>query len=264
MNETQLLTSFYDENGKINYQQLAAIAATDCGRAAAYPELDEEEKLESVGGNLRAIESALILRGDRQTNSAEYRGKKITEIASRQESLLTAYAQENKCWLQENEISNNALRQLPSGEESHVYLENDTRHVIKFVNYRVMNESPQEFLTNRIVLNNYITPDTKLQLVGFTKNDVGFAFVVKQHFVHGEMLAEQNSRQIPSDKQDLLDAYMAEHFRMKRLGTTFYNQEYILDDVHGGNVLQTPSSDFKLIDVVPSLNSEEDDLDGVR
>lgn len=225
--------------------------------------LNREEEAGRVRGGSTNVEATQRLEQDKSANQAEYTGD-TDSIAAREEQVIEDYARESGVWLDESDIAEEAAEVLPSGAEARVYLSEDGTTVTKVIDYSVYSESLSEFFTDRVSLFNSLFPETAMEVQGFTRDEDGnFRVVVTQPFVEGTMLAPEGSTKIPADKQEALDKYMLETFGMERRGTTYFNDNYIIDDVHGGNVLESDGK-FFFIDVVPALNTPEDGMGGVR
>lgn len=264
-NEEQVVSTeenIIDEQGNINYGEVEEISDGIEQGGQTVGELSVQEEKGRVKGGRTNVEASVVLRGDRQANQAQYSGEPET-IAERQEALLEQYAKEKGVWLDESEIEESSSRRLPSGQEASVWLNEDKATVTKAIDYSVYSENLEEFLNDRIALYNHLFPDTALQVVGFTKTDGKFKVVVSQPLIQGQMLAPEGQTKIPADEQQLLDEYMADTFGMERRGTTYFNSDYVIDDVHGGNVIKSDGK-YYFIDVVPSLNEPIDDLGGNR
>ena len=143
-----------------------------------------------TGGGRRNVEASLLLRG-----SAGADGSQQGNTRERQEKILKEYAQREGIWISRETVEG----WKPVGDdvtmEARVYFGGSD--VIK-VGYNYLNfyETPLDWLTNKISLNNYIFPDTELELIGFTEtygatrdvSGVFFAPVYKQRYVKGRVL----------------------------------------------------------------------------
>ncbi|MDR3246957.1 MAG: hypothetical protein LBT50_11085 [Prevotellaceae bacterium] len=246
-----------NEKGEIDYGQLKRTAdAVESGYSRINRLSLAEEQGRTKGGR-RNVEASLILAADRRANRGRQESYERQKLIDRQENLLKQYATDNNLWIPEKEIADKAVRQLPSGYESHVYLGKD-EYVTKFVKYRILDNTPEGFIDNRISLYNYVFPDTYYELVGFSETGDNFEFVVRQPFIQGRHLDFNNESDVK-----LLDAEM-EKIGFKQLVPTVYKNDNIgLYDFRNGNVIIDSDGNILFIDIVPKLNMPSP-LGGVR
>jgi hypothetical protein len=251
------LNIFVENGKKIDYRQLENITDAILNGQARLDSLFLGEETGRTKGGRRNVEASVLLATDQCTNKSIYREQKSYRLAERQEKLLKQYARQNKIWFKESDIAAQALEEFPQGTESHVYLDRDNKHVIKIVNYLVMNELPLDYLNNRITLHNYLFEDTFYELIGFTENEDGFAFAVRQPFVQG--------RDLRKDEFPLLDTEMLKlGFKKAKWDYSYFNDDYIVMDLNKINVLVSENGNFRFIDTVPLLNTENEKLGGTR
>ena len=184
----EISLNLYNEDGKINSEKLAK--ATDAilkGIARINTLSLREEQGRSKGGR-RNVEASLLLAADRRAGRSRQENNSHQEIIERQENLLRNYAKEKGIWFSEAEIKENSLIQLPSGFESNVYVDPKGVHVIKVIDYRILDNTPQSFIDNRISLYNSEFQETFYELIGFTENNGRFKFIVKQSYIHARSL----------------------------------------------------------------------------
>ena len=134
------------------------------------------------------------------------------------------------------------------------------------VNYRKMSFLPSEFIDDRIALYNALFPKSLYKLLGFTKKGNDFCFVLRQPYIKGhELLKEYEEHPETGDRlfeeiKDFLNKTL--NLDQKYL-KTYINDEYIIEDVHLGNVMRDDDTgDLVFIDVVPSLNTPDDEYQG--
>jgi hypothetical protein len=108
--------------------------------------------------------------------------------------------------------------------------------------------------------------------LGFTKNKADdFAFVLKQPYIEGHELIEEvddndESRETKYKVLREVNDFLDKTLNLRRQDiTTFANDQYIIEDVHLRNVLrQKHTGDLVFIDVVPSLNTADDEYQGTN
>jgi hypothetical protein len=246
-----------NEKGKIDYESLRKTAdAIENGRAYLNRLSLAEEQGRRKGGRTN-VEISLVLAGDRRTNRGRKESSTRQEIIDRQENLLKKYAIDNKLWIAEKDVAYQAIKQLESGFESRVYLGKDI-YVTKFVNYRTLDNTPEDFIDNRISLYNYLFPETAYNLIGFSENNGKVEFVVKQPFVRGRHLDFNNKENIK-----LLDEEMQKRGLDILVPTVYKNENYGIYDLRNGNVIIDKEGNIFFIDVVPKLNTPKP-LSGIR
>ncbi|MDR0544191.1 MAG: hypothetical protein LBG30_02425 [Odoribacteraceae bacterium] len=254
-------------NNNINYGQLKK--ATDAiERDKAYlNRLSPTEERGRVEGNRENVSASLLLAAKERAGSQERRDARQgtdSERAKVQEQLLKKYARENNLWFDPEEID--SWEYITSGMEARVYNDPDSKYVLKVVyNYKNFTPTPLEYLDNRISLYNHLfgNSGSKIELVGFTETygatrDVKgpfFAFVIRQVHVQGRELAEE---EIP-----LLDKEMKQRGFDKK-GDVYYNDDYIVKDLHADNVIIDNNGNLFFIDPSIALNTPDEDFGGTR
>ena len=197
------------KEGEIDYEQLKEITGRITSGNATITRLNRQEEQGRSRGGRTAVEATILLAADERANSQAFSEQESWQIAEHQEKVLKEYAKHKKIWLKEEDIEKQSTNREPNGAESHVYSFNvdGERYVIKVVNYLVMNETPQDFLDNRISLHNYLFKGTSYELIGFTENEDGFAFVVKQPYIQG---SELETLEKDAKQKESLNEYMKE------------------------------------------------------
>ena len=155
-----------------------------------------EEQGRRDGGETNVGASILLSAGEEAGRGRQENNSK-QEVIAHQEAVLSRYATDNKLWNSESDFKNTHL-QLPSGFESKVYRSPDGKTVTKFINYRILDNTPQSFIDNRISLYNHLFPEAKYTLKGFAKDkETGqFQFVVEQPYVQGKLLDFNNEKEV--------------------------------------------------------------------
>lgn len=260
----EVFADYKNGKGKL---QLGGSFKTLVGRIrsgdSALTRLDSEAERGGISKNGKLEESRTLLAIHRSANrkAIQSEGYSTTE-----EELLKQYAQQTGAWLSKQEIADNSLQTdtpILGGQEADVYVSKDRKTITKVVNYRFFNDSPLHYLDNRIALHNHLFEGTPYELLGFTEDEHGFAFVISQPFIDGKEL-DTGDLKLNAEQQVKLDKYMQDTLGMKRVGRIYYNEDYIIDDLHLGNVMYDKNGEFKFIDTVPHLNTKEIGLKGVR
>lgn len=233
----------------------------------AITRLDPEEEQGRIAGGRIHVEASLVL-GAVEAASGRMLGKSGYAL-QRQTRSLRRYAEAAGLWQDEDRIADAAREWLPRGQEAGVYVDQDGTTVTKVIRFNRFSTTPLEFLDNRITLHNYLFPDTRYGLTGITEAYNDLAFVVKQPFVQGSELAAEAmpllseghveaAAKVQQAMHERIRQYLWESFGMKPAPgniTTYYNELYIIKDLHGHNVLQAEGGSFHIIDAAPSLNT---------
>ena len=210
--------------------------------------LSQEEERGRLEGGRGVVEASLLIR--RNPGTGTKGSRKVEEEKLEVAAKSGDYA---FCWFTTEEID--AWEFLDQGMESRVYVDGDCSRVLKVMyNYLNFYDSPESFFTNKISLHNYLFPETKLELLGFTKTYGAarqvqgefFAPVVRQTFIPEEA------------NVCLTEELICEEMQKRgfvQVNGYYANRDYIIKDLHLGNVLYH-NHQFFFIDTVPSLNEE--------
>ena len=228
--------------------------------------LSEEEESGRIEGGRRNVEATIILGRRGGANQENIHKQGIDAARRNQEEWLKDYAKSVDIWLNYDKIVSETEIQLHSGAESKVFRysnkTNGEKYVVKVTDYKVMGKTPMDFLDNHISLANYLSPETKYELIGFTEYRQRFQFVVKQPYIEGAELeyyvqTAENvvDEQIKQEKR--IKDWMKSEYKAKFAGSTSYeNERYIFNDLHLKNVLEKDSK-FYLIDLIVRLNTPD-------
>lgn len=177
-----------------------------------------------------------------------------TEWETQAEEILTQYAKDNNIWIDLNTLGEpNAI-----GAESYVWFNEQNKTVTKAIGYSVNNGLRN--LLDRITIHNTLFPETILSIKGFSrdKNDGSFQIIVEQPLIIGESATEEEiedyMNQIGFGKTD---SQLASD-------TTFVNDDYLINDLHSGNVLKSKSGKLYVIDAISYFNTPEQGYGGTR
>jgi hypothetical protein len=247
-----------NNKGVINYDELDRQAERTISGGIGINALSLGEEQGRIRGGRTNVEATLLLRGEAGSD-----GTQQGNTRERQEVILKEYAQKRGIWISPETVAGWKPISDEVTMEARVY--DDGENVIK-VGYNYLNfyDTPLEWLTNKISLNNFLFPDTALELTGFTETygvtkDVQgkfFAPVYQQKYVKGRVLQDN---ELP-----LLREEMKQRGFKHKGYSTYYNDNYIINDLHVDNVMITENGNYRLIDTVPRLNTPDQNLDGKR
>ena len=210
----------------------------------------EEQRGLLAGGRL-LVGAAIITRGsDASIHASGRRAGSLEERAQTIIPSLTAWAKIIGVW---KEYSKTDTTYLTCGGEAEVYDAcNGKVEKIIGLDYFI---DPQ-LAIDRIVIHNYLFPETNLYVTGFGINSYGdFGIAVQQNIVRGQFT--------PQEEID---------FFMHKLGLskcsdgahTFSNNDLYLSDLHEENVLNVDHTRYYAIDGDFRLNIPEARIGGYR
>lgn len=177
-------------------------------------------------GNLVEAAAYYLGEGKKAGRNAE-----ANEFTKDQEAAqLIRWIDQSGKWF--NQVDEN--RFIARGAEQRVYLDEDTRYVIK-LNDSVFYEYWLDYFRN-LMIHNFLFPQTSYELIGFYKEHEVLHAVVKQPFI--EITEPTNTVQV----QEFL---LANGFQLKK-NNDYYNPEVgvILEDLHDENVLTNKGALF--------------------
>ena len=210
----------------------------------------EEQRGLLAGGRL-LVAAAIISRGSdksihapgRRTESLEERSKTI--IPS-----LTEWAKTIGVW---KEYSQKNSLYLTCGGEAEVYdAGNGVVEKIIGLDYFI---DPQ-LAIDRIVIHNYLFPETNLRVIGFGTNSHGeFGIIAHQNIIRGNFTAQEE-----------IDEFMNKLglYKCSDSAHTFANKNLYLSDLHEENVLNVNHCRYYTIDGDFRLNIPEARIGGSR
>jgi hypothetical protein len=163
-------------------------------RILRLPESTEKGRI--LGGR-NTIEASLVLGIAETPDRAE---PNVDTVRKRQETALEEYAKYKNIWF---DYSKEIVEKWEGvegrgGQEAEVY-RGRSGFLRKVFDYYQNSNSPLEFLDNRIAIHNMLFPETKYELIGYTKKRDRLQFILEQPFVKG-----RNYR-----KEDHFPQYMA-------------------------------------------------------
>ena len=267
----------------MEYGKLSELARRVISGKATIARLDKDEEQGRIAGGFRNVEATIVLGTTFGHNQSQQNGAccAINEESAKQKAVLKVYADESlkngiKLWCSEadiEEIKSQAIAQS-GGAEADVYFMPDG-NVIKIVEHY---GTPLEFLDERISLYNYLFPETKYELLGFTENpyDADYlSFVVSQKEIEGGTFLKQlkeisvYDREARKKAENKLYKTIEQHLKEKfdaipaYTSNTYSNSNYIIRDLHFenvitvGNVFTNPNEHLYIIDANVSLNTDK-------
>ena len=210
--------------------------------------LSPEEEQGRLRAGKRNVEATLLCVSSQRTDSENT--SQFSRIG--QEETLRDWAKSEGIWV-DYWGQKKYWDFIGEGAEARVYILPGGNRVKKVVWYGFSHEEPINYL-DRLALHNFLFPDVPYELVGLTATDRGFAFIVEQPFVKGV---------VNSSKQDVIGEMERMGFT-DRGGNMFTNDDYIVEDLHSGNVVKDENGSLYFIDPIVSLNEEGEGYGGKR
>ena len=196
-----------------------------------------------------AIKLADILR--RSTRDSK---RTANNVITEQFNLLLLYLANEGNW----NISRYGNRIKPlldddkKGVEADVYLLDDYGKfkVIKVTKWWVRQQSPLEFVENKILLHNIIFSEIPYKLIGLKYERGEFLFILEQPYVKSMKGAKVTQQEIDEDmkKRGFI-----------KYGSAFHSEYYIISDLNSKNVLKGLDNELYYIDpiIYPNLSYTE-------
>lgn len=240
--ETDPLQGIITDRG-IDYERATTIAREVLSGKQEIRRLSPEGERGRIAGGERNVIATLILAGNER--ASEEAGSR-THPVKRQERVLEEYAKREGIWLDPKEFNTERNGFISKGVEAYVHRSDDGNTVTKLMDYKMIDRhaTPLDFIDNRISAFNYLFPETKYELVGFTRDSKGdFRFVVKQRLIRDAVYSTPVERQnLMRDKGlEMTDKY----------GEAFANNLYKVSDLHEKNALKGKDGNIYVIDAVP-------------
>jgi hypothetical protein len=175
-----------------------------------------------------------------------------------EKTLLTAWAKQTGCYIPCSTIRQ--WQKMDSGTEAVIYLEPDnqeTSFIRKVVSHHQMSFSgyPSEFL-DRISIFNAVFPTTAYRLLGINCMLWRLKFVVMQPFIQGKEIGKIRDATRRNEIMLMFAGYMESLGFVYQGNCTYYNQDYIVSDLHERNILMDDNFNFFVIDANVKLNDE--------
>lgn len=222
-----------------------------------------QEELIGSNGRLEEAEACLQRTGysstpekSGETTGVKWKGKEAV-LAKKQINTLESWAKRKGIWIDNTPLylEKKYGDVYAEGGKAYVYLSPDGTKVVKEIGLDYYIE-PQ-LLLDRIVLHNYLFPESKLTVTNFGKNDDGkFVVIAEQPFIQGEYVSQDEIK-------DFMESMGFEPYNKR--GTEFINKDkgIIVNDLHDENVIKTPNS-YIVIDADIRLNTANYGLNGTR
>ena len=255
------LKNLVNDKNVIDYERLEKIYKYSTSNGARIGGLNSREEQGRISGGRAHVEASAIVGAKARTTGA-YRQtnqsyKEHKEQVKDQEDLLESYAKEKGIWFDDYSIFEKEYGFFRNGVESEVYRDKDSdKTIVKLMGYDFQKQqSPYDFL-DRLALHNYLFPETKYELIGFTKDDRGFfKFVTRQQFIEGEIVSVDDRikymqkifKAVPTDEEKI----------------NFRNSHYNIRDLHEGNLYKYNGQIF-VFDPIIELNLKADNQGGER
>lgn len=208
-----------------------------------------QEQRGLLGASRLLVGASIIARGSEADDfKSKAQRKTLEERANETIPAITEWAKAVGVWREYSDRDKEEITRsyVKSGGEAEVFvLNNGMVEKIIGLDYYI---DPQLAL-DRIVIHNYLFPETALNVVGFGTNKRGeFAIIVEQPIISGDFAP-----------QDEIDSYIeGQGFKkIDDISHTFVNEDLYLSDLHQENVLTDDSERYYIIDGDFRLNTPE-------
>ena len=242
-----------DGRRKDLYQQ---VSRGELPKSESLPGRDGQESSDN-GGGLRATGSPRQAESGGGLPSGP-------EIQKAQELALEKYAKTQGLWFDrpDRPVRGDLLKDsngkpkgvyFKSGMEAEVFKDEGETFVFKTINPYQFSLDPLEFL-DRIAISNTLFDREQITVEGYGRNSDGdFFAVIKQPYIRIDRgLNEEEAT-----------AFM-QRLGFKDLGKTFVNEDFVLDDLHSGNIVLDEKGIVRVIDAAAWLNTKEEGYAGKR
>jgi hypothetical protein len=221
---------------------------------------------EEVGGNLggekfREISNILgrSSEGIEDTERIIERQLEVLENHVRKEGFFDI----ERVWNEYVAIKGKGIIKLEPGTEADVFLlkNNDERNIVKIVKwntftFRKRNRTPLEFLMNKVMLHNALFPGTYYILIGYCHRFDEFCFVLEQPYIP-PLFNDINKVVVSTVKEIEEDMIEKRGFRKEGKSIIRYvSDDYVVSDLHLGNVLKGADGELYYIDPSVRLNEK--------
>lgn len=233
--------SLINKNGKINYEQLERTAEGIESGKIIFERFSPKEQRGLTDGGRANVEASVILA----TKSSS--DKSFANSNEAQENAIEEYAKNKSIWYDNptEQLTDKYGEPIGAGEEAIVW--DDGAYVVKSQN-DLMYGTLQEKLDG-ITLQNSLFPEAAVEVIGFGRNvDGDFQVIVRQPFI--------KAADIKVTAQEIRGALNEIGFTEDENGN-YSNGDTIIEDVHTGNAVKTPSGNIVIIDPITRLNSTE-------
>jgi 2'-5' RNA ligase len=255
------LEILYNKDGDFDYEQVKNVAGRIGSGELEITRLAPREEQGRLAGGRRNVEASLIAGAETRAGQAASQGggpnrKERIAHNTRVEARLEKYAKHENIWFDYDEFTNK-YPFFAKGEEARVFEDENKEFVLKTVDYSYFDPkySLLEFLDERVSLFNFLFPETKYELVGFTRpGDGRFRFILRQPFIVKHKTP--TSRQVSELMKGKLGA------DSELTGEQFANREHHVSDLHKKNVIQDKDGNVFVIDAITELTPDR--LGGTR
>ena len=209
--------------------------------------LGEKEERARISGGQRNVEASAIAGTGKETSRGDQEGY---DERQRQEERLIQYAKQEGIWVDDYRSIFGDF--LDKGGESIVYYDGD---IVTKINDFSFHDEPIQFF-DRITIHNLLFPESPYKVIGFTfrEDTDSFSVIVQQPFIN---------RKRKATKQEI-DNYMRNLGYTSIGGNGYINENYIVEDLHSGNVFFSPQGKLVFIDPIIHINTADEGYGGTR
>jgi len=220
----------------------------------------QEEIGRNLGGEKFREISNLLRRSSESIKDTERIVERQLEVLEKHVKN-TDYFDIEEVWNDYETTKEKGIIRLEPGTEADVFLlsNNDEKKIVKIVKwntftFRKRNRTPLEFLINKIVIHNTLFPGTFYMLIGYCHRFDEFCFVLEQPYI--PPFFNDLKSIIGSTVQEIEEDMTGKRgFRKEgKTITRYVSDDYIVSDLHLGNVLKGADGELYYIDPSARLN----------
>ena len=222
----------------------------------------QEENGRNLGGKKFREISHILRRSSESIENTERIIEKQLEVLEKH-AKKEGFFDIEMVWDTYNSSKGKGIIRLEPGTEADVFLlnNNEEKKVVKIVKwntfcFRKRNRTPLEFLMNKVVFHNTLFPGTFYQLTGYSYRFDEFCFVLEQPYIP-PFFDDLKSIIGSSEKEIEEDIIEKRGFRKEGKSQIRYvSNDYIVSDLHLGNVLKGADGGLYYIDPSVRLNEK--------
>lgn len=220
----------------------------------------EEELGRKEAGNF-AIQATVYLGANEETDRNALGSRGDDSFRNKQKERIIEISKKSGHYLKYDSLDTSSS--IQGGVEAEPYKINNGSTIMKVVDPCQLMDDVGEYL-DRIAMHNTIEKNAQYVIVGVTNHpdyeldDMdGFRFVVYQPYIQVIDPEEWDEESDSGLTQDEITEFMEEHGFSHKGGTTYYNEDMIIDDVRKANIVRDVYGTMVFIDPIVQINDDK-------